>query len=172
MNVDISQVVPGMFGVSHGSGLVGELIRTATQSWAGHCFIYVGSGRIIEGVPPVARIAPATEYDDTIWAYKMPLTSNQQDAAIARAHALVGTRYDYPAYIGFALEVMGLRTGNQLSPVFKMDKWLTCGALLDDVYQFARFILDWSKLKLDPGQDPNLVSPAMLLNLATVEGWV
>jgi uncharacterized protein YycO len=170
MNVDISQVVPGMFGVSHGSGLVGELIRTATQSWAGHCFIYVGSGRIIEGIPPVARIASATEYDDAIWAYRMPVSSGA--AVIAKAHALVGTPYDYPAYVGFALEVLGLRNGTELDPVSKMDKWLVCSALVDECYQYANMPLDWSKISLDPGQAPNLVSPAMLLSLATVEGWV
>lgn len=170
MNVGIDQLVPGMFGVSHGSGLTGELIRTATQSWAGHAFLYVGSGRIIEGTPPVARIAPATEYDDAIWAYRMPVSNGA--AAVAKAHALVGTPYDYPAYVGFALEVLGIRTGTQLDPVFKLDKWLVCSALVDECYQYAGVQLDWSKISLNPGQAPNLVSPAMLLDLATECGWI
>jgi len=29
-------VLPGCYGVSHGSGITGELIRHATESWAGH----------------------------------------------------------------------------------------------------------------------------------------
>jgi hypothetical protein len=172
VNVDISQLTPGQFGVSHGSGMTGELIRHATESWAGHAFVYVGNGQLIEGTAPVARIASATEHDDAIWAYRQPLTTDQRTAIVARAHAMVGRQYDYPAYIGFALEVLGLKSGTALDPVFKNDNWRICSALVDDCYQYAGIPLDWSKLKMSTGEDPNLVSPAMLMDLATVNGWV
>jgi uncharacterized protein YycO len=169
---DVSQLTPGQFGVSHGSGLTGELIRHATESWAGHAFIYVGGGMLIEGNPPQADIAPWNKYDDAIWTYRMPITTAQSTAAVARAHALVGTPYDYAAYVGFALEVLNLAKGTQLDPVFKSDKWRVCSALVDDCLHYSGIPLDWSAIKLVPGQDPNLVSPAMLLDLATVVGWV
>ena len=52
-------VLPGCYGVSHGSGITGELIRHATESWAGHAFVYVGNGQIIEAEPPAARVSAA-----------------------------------------------------------------------------------------------------------------
>src|SRR6266571_2979713 len=110
---------PGNYGVSHGSGMVGELIRHATESWAGHAFVYIGNGRIIEAAPPAARINQATAYDDIRWAYKQPLTASQRRDIVWRAHALVGTKYDDLAYIGFGLEVLKLKSGTQLDPVFK-----------------------------------------------------
>ena len=195
MNVDISQLQPGVFGVSHGSGLAGELIRHATESWAGHAFIYIGAGRIAEAQPPVATISPATKYADAVWAWKMPLAvpgctttddpelgsiTTVQAAIVARAHALVGTPYDWPAYAGFALEVLKLRSGAQLDPAFKSDRWRVCSALVADCYEYAK-----DPLPFDPAYDapapagadqienwpPNLISPAMLYNLAARQGW-
>ena len=77
---------------------------------------------------------------------------------VARAHALLGVPYDYGAYIGFALEVLGLRTGKQLEDVFKRDTWRVCSADVADAYSFAG-------IDLTAGlQYPNLVSPADLYN--------
>jgi hypothetical protein len=144
--------------VSHGSGMVGELIRHATESWAGHAFVYVGNGMIIEAAPPATRLSPASAHPDAIWNLHEPLTDAQRKAIVARAHALLGTSYDYPAYIGFALEVLGLRTGKQLAPEFKHDRWRVCSADVADEYAFAGFDLT-AGLKV-----PNLVSPADLYN--------
>jgi hypothetical protein len=44
VNVGVDKLAPGVFGVSHGSGMAGELIRHATGSWAGHAFLYLGKG--------------------------------------------------------------------------------------------------------------------------------
>jgi uncharacterized protein YycO len=170
-NTTLDKLVPGIFGVSHGSGKVGELIRTATQSWAGHAFMYIGDGRIIEGTPPVARINMAVAYDDIRWAYKMPLTQDQQVAVVARAHALVGVSYDFEAYIGFGLEVLDLRNAIQMQSWFKSDQQRVCSALVDDCYQTAKVTLDWSAIHMKPGMAPNLVSPAMLDDLADAKDW-
>lgn len=173
-NVDYRTLKPGTPGVSHGSGLAGEIIRHATESWAGHAFIYVGSGQLIQAHPPVATIDPADIYDDAIWFHEMPITDEQRRLAINRAHALVGTPYDWPGIVGFALEIMKLKTETQLDPVFKSDPWRVCSALVTDCLGYAKFPLEWRRLggANDINPDPNLVSPAMLLNLATVEGWV
>jgi len=157
--------LPGAYGVSHGAGMVGELIRHATESWAGHAFIFIGGGMIIEGAPPATRLAPAASHPDAIWNTSETLTAAQRTMIVARAHALVGTPYDYAAYIGFALEVLGLKTGKQLAPEFRRDTWRVCSADVADAYAFAG-------IDLTAGLEyPNLVSPADLYNrIAAQEG--
>jgi uncharacterized protein YycO len=156
-------VLAGCFGVSHGSGLLGELIRHATESWAGHAFVYIGNGQIVEGAPPVARIASADSHPDAIWNARENLTDKQRFQIVARAQALVGTPYDWPAYAGFALEVLKLKSGAQLNGVFKQDPWRVCSALVADCYSYAGVTID-----TDLG-DPNLVSPADLYNRIAAE---
>lgn len=160
-NGDIVQ--PGCYGVSHGSGITGELIRHATESWAGHAFVYVGNGQIVEGEPPVARVSAADSHPDAVWNARAELTDLQRDAIVARAHALVGCPYDYAAYIGFALEVLKIRNGTELDPVFQDDHWRVCSALVADCYAYAGIHLE-AGLK-----DPNLISPADLYNLIAEE---
>ncbi len=149
---------PGNYGVSHGSGMVGALIRHATESWAGHAFLFVGNGMIIEAAPPATRLAPAASHPDAVWNLHEPLTQAQRTAIVARAHALLGTPYDYGAYIGFALEVLKLASGKELEAVFKRDQWRVCSADVADEYGFAGVDLT-AGLKY-----PNLVSPADLYN--------
>src|SRR5215831_5123456 len=104
---------PGNYFVSHGGGLVGELIRHATESWAGHAGILVSPGVIVEGAPPATRLAAASSHPDAIWNLHEPLTPAQRDKIVARARALVGTPYDFPAYAGFTLEVLKLASGQE-----------------------------------------------------------
>lgn len=148
-------IYAGSYGVSHGSGLAGELIRHATASWAGHAFVYIGNGLIVEAAPPIARVSPADSHPDAVWNARETLTTDQRLTIIARAHALVGTHYDWPAYVGFALEILKLRSGAQLDATFKQDQWRVCSALVADCYAQAGIIID-------PGVDINLVSPADL----------
>ena len=157
------KVLPGTFGVSHGGGITGELIRHATESWAGHAFVYVGNGQIIEAAPPVAKVSAAASHPDAVWAVRYQLTDQQRDAIVARAHALVGCPYDYPAYVGFALEVLKIRSGAELDPVFKEDHWRVCSALVADCYSYAG-------LHLEAGLPyPNLISPANLYDIIAHE---
>jgi uncharacterized protein YycO len=116
------QILPGCYGVSHGSGLVGELIRHATESWTGHAFVYIGNGEIIEAAPPVAKVSSVASHTDAVWNAHYPLTDDQRDKICARAHALVGCPYDYP--------------------VFKEDHWRVCSALAAECYAFAGADLD------------------------------
>lgn len=146
------KVLPGCYGVSRGGGITGELIRHATESWAGHAFVYIGNGRIIEAAPPAVRVAPAASHPDAVWNTGYPLTDAQRMRICARAHALVGCPYDYPAYVGFALKVLKLRDGSELDPVFKADHWRVCSALVADCYAYAG-------LRLAAGlKDPSLIS--------------
>jgi hypothetical protein len=153
------KVLPGCFGVSHGGGITGELIRHATESWAGHAFVYVGNGQIVEAAPPAARVSPAASHPDAGWNVRFPLTGAQREKICARARALVGCPYDYPAYVGFALKVLRPRDGAELDPVFKADHWRVCSALVADCYRYAGIRL------LAGLKDPNLISPSDLYNL-------
>jgi uncharacterized protein YycO len=156
---------PGNYGVSHGSGMVGELIRSATQSWAGHAFVYVGGGMIIEAAPPVTRIVSVNAHPDAIWNNEEPLTDDVRKLIVGREHALLGTPYDYPAYIGFAMECLHIRNGTQMDPFFQHDKWRVCSADVADAYLFGG--IDVTKgLTI-----PNLVSPADLYNRIASRTW-
>lgn len=193
MNVDLSQLVPGVFGVSHGTGPGGLLIRDATGSWAGHAFLYLGGGQMVEGTPPQARLAPAGQYGDAIWAWRMwdqlkadsAWTDQQvQDAqakVVSRGHALVGCSYDWAAYAGFAAEIIHLRKGSQLDSVFAHDDYRVCSALVDDAETFGGVPMsyvpeDGPGLDSAPGtpvtMPPNLVAPGMLLGLAQRLEWL
>lgn len=154
--LDGTAVRAGCYGVSHGSGLLGELIRHATESWAGHAFIYIGDGRIVEGTAPVAQITSVSDHPDAVWNLTENLTDTQRLQIVARAHALVGTHYDWPAYVGFALETLHLKSRSSLDPVFQQDRWRVCSALVADCYGYAG-------IHIDPGdKDYNLTSPADL----------
>ena len=78
------RVLPGCYGVSHGGGITGELIRPATGSRAGHAFVYIGNGQIIEAAPPAARIAPAVSHPDAVWNVHFPLTDAQRERIAGR----------------------------------------------------------------------------------------
>lgn len=191
MNVSIDQLRPGTFGVSHGSGLAAEMIRHATGSWAGHAFLYLGNGMLVQGQPPVAALAAAGSHDDAIWAWRMwdwlrtrgwddeKITATQQLVA-GRGHGLAGCRYDFEAYAGFALEVVNLRNSTQLAPYFTHDSYRVCSALVYDAEQFGGVPMDFvpadgpgltgtSERRVLP---PNLVAPGMLLGLAQRQGWL
>jgi hypothetical protein len=131
------QVLPGCYGVSQGGGITGDLIRHATESWAGHAFIYIGDGQIIEATPPAVRVAPAASHPDAVWNAGYPLTDAQRMRICARARALAGCPYDYPPYVGFALRVLNLRDGAELDHVFKADHWRVSSALVADCYAYA-----------------------------------
>jgi uncharacterized protein YycO len=131
------KVLPGCYGVSRGGGITGELIRHTSETRPGHAFVYIGNGRIIEAAPPAVRVAPAASHPDAVWNGGYPLTDAQRYRICARAHALVGCPYDYPAYVGFALKVLKLADGSELDPVFKADHWRVCSALVADCYAYA-----------------------------------
>lgn len=193
MNVDITKLTPGVFGVSHGGGMAGELIRSATGSWAGHAFLYLGNGVLVSGQPPKAVQEPADTYPDAIWAWQMwdklqasgtgwgsDRISVAMAAAAARGRALVGESYDWPAYVAFAAEVLHLRNEEQLAGYFAHDPLRVCSGLVADALGTAGVPLDFDSedgpgLMKDPGtkvtMPPNLVAPGMLLGLGQRLEW-
>src|SRR4051794_3242283 len=126
------RVLPGCYGISHGGSITGDLIRPATRARAGHAFIYIRHRPVVGAGPPPVRISPAAAHPDAIWNVRCPLTAAQRDRICARALALVGRAYDYPAYTGFALRVLKVRDGAELDPVFKADHWRVCSGVGGD----------------------------------------
>jgi hypothetical protein len=193
MNVEVAQLEPGVFGVSHGSGVAGQLIRDATGSWAGHAVLYLGGNQLISGQPPQAVIQPADTYQDAIWAYRMwdqlravngwtpTQVSTAQNAVVSRGHALDKALYDYPAYLAFSLEVLHLRNEQQLSGFFGHDPMRVCSGLVADAETTGKVPMifvpeDGPGLTRDNSQkvdmvSVNLVSPGMLLGLAQRLDW-
>jgi uncharacterized protein YycO len=139
--------------------MAAALIRHATASWAGHAVIYIGDGLIVEAVPPVTKVSPVNSRPDAIWNVDEPnLTDAARRNIVARARALEGTPYDYPAYIGFAMELLHIRNGQELETFFQDDRWRVCSADVADAYHYGAIDLEQGL------QYPNLISPADLLN--------
>lgn len=138
------EVLPGCYGLSDGGGITGDLIRHATGARACHAFIYIGNGQVVEAAPPAVRVVPAASHHGAIWNVRCPLTAAQRARICARALALVGRPYDYPAYTGFALRVLKVRDDADLDPVFKADHWQVCSTLVADCYAYAG-------IRLEPG---------------------
>lgn len=191
MNVDAGKLTPGVFGLSHGSGAAGIIIRDATGSWAGHAFGNLGGGMLVQGQPPKAVTAPVTSHGDAIWAWRMwdqlkaeegwtdERVATSQSLVTARYRAEIGTRYDFPAYLGFTEEVLHLRTEAQLAPEFAHDDWRVCSALIADGLMAGGVPLKFVP-EDGPGivgsagkvaMPPNLVAPGMLLGLAQRLEW-
>lgn len=164
---------PGCFGVSHAGGVLGAVIRHATESWAGHAFVYVGehtfphglqAPAIVEATWPRAKISLATSHADARWAVHEPLTDAQRDLIVTRALELVGDPYDVLAYLAFTAMVLHMATARDMGPLFAHDEFRVCSALVADTRQAAG-IRYW------PDHPVNEVSPADLDNLAEQRSW-
>lgn len=188
-NVPVSQLKPGVFGLSRGGGLAGELIRRATESEYGHAFLHLGNGVIVSGQPPKAVQEPADTYPDAEWAWRMwdelearggywtpELIQRSQDAVVSRGRALVGTSYDFAAYAAFASEVLGLARGIPMQQFFEHDPNRVCSGLVADALKAGAVPLEFIPSDGAPGLvrpdgTVNLVAPGMLAGLALRKEW-
>lgn len=154
---------PGCYFVAVGGGLAGRAVRRATNSWAGHAGIFVGGGRAVEAVPPVALNVAMDSRPEARFNYRegRDLTDEQRLAIINQAHDLVGTAYDVWAYVGFLEEMFDIRTNKSRDKIFNTPHRV-CSALVADCYQVAG-------IDLDPDSEiTNLITPADLYNRITV----
>lgn len=191
-NVPAAKLEPGTYGLSHGGGTAGELIRTATQSSVGHAFLYLGDGLIVQGQPPQSATAPADSHTDAIWAHRMwdqlrdgqgwtyDQAAEAQAKVVARGRQLIGVAYDFEAYGAFTLMVLHIRNVNQLAALFHRNAWRVCSALVYDAVTFGGVPMefvpsDGPGLTSDPDKKadmpPNLVTPGMLLGIAQRLDW-
>lgn len=191
MNVDIAKLVPGVFGLSRGGGLPGELIRRATESEYGHAFLYLGQGLLVQGQPQVAALANAAVHSDAEWAWRMwdqlkaehGWTNTQvaiaQAKVVNRGRALVGTPYDWAAYAAFASEVLHLAHGGLIAPFFEHDPHRVCSGLVADALTAGSVPLAFVPSDGAPGlvttgpkgTTVNLVAPGMLAGIGLRKEW-
>lgn len=160
---DGHDVLPGCYFVSVGGGPFMSMIRSLTQSEVGHAGIYVGNGRMVEGVPPVAVNSAMDSQPTAIFNYRegRDLSDEQRLAIVNKALELVGTGYDFLAYAGFIEEALHIRTVEGRDKRFNR-KHRVCSALVGDGYWAAR-------VDVDPfAEIVNLVSPKDLLHRITV----
>lgn len=190
-NVPVSKLVPGVFGLSRGGGLPGELIRRATESEYGHAFLYLGGNVIVQGQPQVAALAAANSHGDAEWAWRMwdqlkaehgwsdARVAAAQGKVVARGHALVGVKYDWAAYAAFASEVLHLSQGGIMPPFFEHDPARVCSGLVADALTAGQVPLDFIPSDGAPGlvtTGPkgtlvNLVAPGMLAGIGLRKEW-
>lgn len=184
---DNGLLLPGTFGLSHGSGLAGRVIRRVEQeldkldnypddaSWAGHAFVYVGHGSIVEATWPRVRIAKVSSHSDAKWAIREPLTDEQRQLIVKRAFALVGDRYDVLAYAVFAAELVHAGIARDIAPLAAHDAWRVCSAVVADTRLAAGINYMTQLRKLLPkftATNVNNVRPADLYALAELNHWL
>jgi hypothetical protein len=125
-------------------------------------------------------------HPDAVWNAEEPKTSEQRQVIIARAHATIGTAYDYPAYVAFAMMCLHLRTEAQLDPLFLHDDWRVCSADVADDYAHAGIdvragmgghpLVQAAKAAVAAGRAPaslvpNLIAPALLYDRIAQRPW-
>jgi hypothetical protein len=154
----------GTWGVCHGSGVTAEVIRRATESWAGHAVMSVGGGKVVEATWPRVRLADAPT-SNVIWANGQTLTAAQRSAVVTYATQQIGDRYDVLAYPFLAAAIVDAAITKNVSRLFADDRWWDCSGLVAecDVYAGAA-------MPLGPAS-AHFVTPAMLMNLGAQEGW-
>jgi uncharacterized protein YycO len=154
---------PGTLGVVHGVGFIADVIRRATESWAGHAVMYVGNGQVVESTWPKVALNNAPT-NNVVWANKQVLSDEQRIAIVNAAKILVGDHYDWTVYPALVAAVFYAAATKDLSHLFANDKWWDCSGLVAHCDKAAG-------IDLFPGIDPHLVTPAQLMNLGTQEGW-
>ena len=179
-------LLPGTWGVSHGSGWLGSAIRTAElkmsaserfrngdkdASWAGHAFMYAGfhtltvggapAPVIVEAEWPKVKMSPVTAHADAIWATGQPLSAEQRREAEADALGLLGRHYDPFVYGWFLAKAGGMAVTRDLGPLFRDPHMTICSGCVAHVER--RIGVDTAALSLAATSDPQTIAPADLL---------
>lgn len=147
----------GDFGVTATGGWVARKIREITHSPVNHAFVYIGSGRIVEGEPHGAANSSVDRYPAAIW-YSAP---SEVGALIAsRALRLVGTPYNYLDIAAQAVvRVLGWKAPRFVLARLSRSDRLQCAQLVDLAYHQAGVEL------FPDGRPGGLVAPSDLYDL-------
>jgi hypothetical protein len=154
----------GTIGVVSTRGFAAGCIRLGTRSHYNHVIIAEGTGWAFEAEPGGVDTCTENAYKDAVWV-SVPLTEGQRVKVLAYLHTELGTPYNWPAIVVFAL-----RTLMPWLPHKALDGWADrrrnqiCSEL-------AVNALRWAGVDLFPGRLAATVSPADILNLALREGW-
>ena len=190
-----TEILPATWGASHGTFPYGPLIRRAQvsmstssrfpagdrqASWAGHCFIHVGSrdfGRglepaIVQAEWPKVILSPARFHPDAIWAVHQPLTDEQRTTGVNAALKMVGQHYDALAYAWFLAKVAKVALTNDLNPLFADTARIgpICSGTV--VREQLAMGVDIGPLKTAATQDPDFVCPADCMRWGLDNNWM
>lgn len=179
----------GTWGVTHGSGFLGDMIRRVEQAesrsarfptgdheaaWAGHVIVHVGGRQIVQAEWPKVIISPDTAHPDVIWASGQPLTAEQRAEGCAAVMALVGTRYNALAYAYFLAKLAQIGTG-QSEDFAELEKHAAdagpiCSGVM--IREQEAMAVDIGPLKTAAVQSPDFISPADSLRWGLDNGWM
>jgi hypothetical protein len=180
-------LLPGTWGVSHGSGFLGDVIRYVEQAesksarfltgdheaaWGGHVFVAIGQGEIVEAEWPRVTISPATKHGDAIWATGQPLTDAQRDKGVQAVRALIGTPYNVTAYGWFLARLAELPVSKDYAALAatEANAGPICSGVM--VREMEAMDVDLGPLKTAAVQNPDWVSPADCLRWGLDNKWM
>ena len=180
-------LLPGTWGVAHGSGFMGDLIRGVEAgesistrfpdgdreaAWAGHVFVYVGGGQIVQAEWPKVVLSPATSHGDAIWAAGQPLTIDQRSRGVSAVMTLVGTRYDAIAYAYFLAKLAEIPVTHDYGELAAEEAKAgpICSGVM--VREQEAMGVDLGPLKAAAIQSPDFVSPADCLRWGLDSKWM
>jgi hypothetical protein len=138
---------PGTLVFAHIAGLVGVAIWAA--QWLGapwrakrfaywtHVAVYVGGGRVLEGMPHGARFS-SYDYQPTAWS-TLPLTAGQRVDVVALAAGYEHTPYSYLDYVALVAVKLGWPHGGRIAAYVEASGHMICSALCDDILTRAGF---------------------------------
>jgi len=178
---------PGTWGVTHGSGFLGDTIRHVEEAestsarfpqgdheaaWAGHVVVYIGGGQIVQAEWPKVVISPVTTHPDAIWATGQPLTSTQRIGGVAAVTALVGTQYNALAY-GYFLarlaEIPLSKDFTELEAAAAKAGPICSGVMVREQEAMG---VDIGPLRTAAIQSPDFISPADCLRWGLDNSWM
>lgn len=164
--------LPGTFGLSRITGVVGALIGLGQLvigdgSRYSHAFVILDDSTAMEAFPAGAAITPkgyALSRRPLALSWAIPLTDEQRAAIVREARLLEGTKYGFSAYLHLALSGVGIRWP-WLINYLQRNKRMVCSQLVDEVYRRAGIHL------FDDGRAPFDVTPGDLANLLIERPW-
>lgn len=189
---------PATWGVTHGSGYLGGVIRRAQiemskserfpegdaeASWAGHVIVYVGvrnfggvevdmDHAVVSAQFPRVVMRRLSDYPDAIWATGQKLTTMQRTKGTLAALTLLNHDYDALAYAYFIGKVAKVAFTKDLGPLLAETQKLgpICSGVM--VRSQEAMDVDLGPLKTAAIQDPDFVSPADSLRWGLDSKWM
>jgi uncharacterized protein YycO len=150
--------VGGDIGVVTGPGFVAWAIRMVTRAPVSHAFVYVGSGRVIEGWQSGVRYNDLSNFTGVIWLTNLSagLSIQKRLAVVDYCARHLGTPYSWidDAEIGFS-DLFGWAP-RWMRRRLRSDRTLMCSQLCDQAYQSAGVML------FKDGRPAGAVSPGDL----------
>jgi hypothetical protein len=179
---------PGTWGCSHGSGFLGDMIRhveTANSrstrfpqgdheaAWAGHMFVCIGGGKIVQAEWPKVVISDLSAHADAILATGQPLTSSQRSRGVTAVKALVGMQYNAVAYAYFLAKLAEIPATDEEFAELEAEAAKAgpiCSGVM--VREQEAMGVDIGPLRTAAIRSPDFISPADGLRWGLDHGWM